>query len=55
VAVDAAGNVCIVGSLKLTVDFGGGPVTAEGWSDMFIVRLSPRPQASNVRTVCDCR
>ena len=38
-AVDAAGNVLVSGTLKGTIDFGGGPLVAAGVSDVFVVKL----------------
>jgi PKD repeat protein len=43
VAVDAAGSVVLWGVFIGTVDFGGGPVTSVGGSDLFLVRLTPAP------------
>ena len=41
VAVDANGNVAITGSFQNSIDFGGGPITANGFSvDTFVVKLS---------------
>jgi hypothetical protein len=39
VAVDAAGNLLIVGSFDGTIDFGGGPMTSAGGKDLFLVKL----------------
>jgi hypothetical protein len=36
VAVDGSGNVLVVGAFQGTVDFGGGPVTGGGYSDIFV-------------------
>jgi len=41
VAADASGNAIFTGMFQGTVDFGGGPVTAAGWSDLFILSLKP--------------
>jgi hypothetical protein len=41
VAVDGAGNVLVTGSFQGTVDFGGGPLTSAGISDIFVLRLRP--------------
>jgi hypothetical protein len=40
VAVDAAGDVAVAGHFRNTVDFGGGPLTAAGLDDVFVVRFS---------------
>jgi hypothetical protein len=40
-AVDAAGNVHLSGSFEGAVDFGGGPLTSGGSSDIFIMKRSP--------------
>jgi hypothetical protein len=41
VAVDGSGNVAVTGSFQNTIDFGGGPITADGsYPDIFIVKLS---------------
>ena len=40
-AVDSAGNVVIAGAFWGTVDFGGGPVTSAGSSDIFVAKYSP--------------
>ena len=39
IGVDTAGNVVIEGSLNGTVDFGGGPLTASGFGDIFLARF----------------
>jgi Beta-propeller repeat len=39
IAVDAAGNVLVTGSLSGTVDFGGGPLVSAGQNDIFVVKL----------------
>jgi hypothetical protein len=39
IAVDNAGHVLITGALAGTVDFGGGPLTSVGQSDVFVVKL----------------
>ena len=41
VAVDGTGNVIVVGHYRNTVDFGGGPLTAAGLDDMFVLKLDP--------------
>jgi hypothetical protein len=38
VAVDAAGNVLVTGFFVDAVDFGGGPLACEGFSDIFIAK-----------------
>jgi len=40
-AVDASGNVIVVGDFGGTVDFGGGPLTSLGDWDMFVVKFGP--------------
>src|SRR5262249_47559744 len=40
-AVDGAGNVLLTGFFDGSVDFGGGPLTSAGWSDIFVVKLDP--------------
>jgi hypothetical protein len=39
VALDVGGNVFVTGSFEGTVDFGGGPITAQSLSDLFVVKL----------------
>jgi hypothetical protein len=39
VATDGAGNVVLTGLLYGTVDFGGGPLTSAGGSDIFVAKL----------------
>jgi hypothetical protein len=41
VATDAMGNVVVVGEFGATVDFGGGPLTSAGLSDIFVAKYSP--------------
>jgi len=41
VAVDQWGYVVIIGSMFGTVDFGGGPLTSVGSSDVFVAKYSP--------------
>jgi PKD repeat protein len=41
VAIDAAGNSTVSGYFQSTVDFGGGPVTAIGSSDVYLVNFAP--------------
>ena len=40
-AMDASGNVLVTGFIGGTVDFGGGPVTSAGSSDIFLLKLHP--------------
>ncbi|MEW6271201.1 MAG: hypothetical protein AB1689_18115 [Thermodesulfobacteriota bacterium] len=40
VAVDAAGNVIVVGSFQGAVDLGGGALTSAGEDDMFVAKYS---------------
>lgn len=39
VAIDAFGNIVVAGTLSGTVDFGGGPLTSTGSSDVFVAKL----------------
>ena len=39
IAVDGAGNVLVTGILRGTVDFGGGPLTSAGLSDIFVAKF----------------
>jgi hypothetical protein len=41
IAVDGAGNAILAGSFNGTVDFGGGPLTAIGVNDAFVLKLDP--------------
>jgi len=41
VAVDAAGNVYVIGYFFDTIDLGGGPLTSAGFRDMFVVKYDP--------------
>jgi hypothetical protein len=43
VAVDFAGNVIVTGTFRLTIDFGGGPMTSAGntTDDIFLVKFGP--------------
>jgi hypothetical protein len=41
VATDAAGNVLVAGTFLTAVDFGGGPLTNTGGSDVFVAKLDP--------------
>ncbi|WP_437991007.1 hypothetical protein [Sorangium sp. So ce145] len=41
IAVDAMGNYYILGGFKGTVDFGTGPLTSAGDSDIFLLKLDP--------------
>ena len=40
VASDSAGNVLLAGSFQGTVDFGGGPLTSAGGSDIFVAKYT---------------
>ena len=40
-AVDGSGNVIVAGAFWGTVDFGGGPLTSSGSSDIFVAKYSP--------------
>src|SRR5262249_15653532 len=44
IAVDGNGNVVFTGSFLGTVDFGGGPLTSAGGTDIFLVKLSATGQ-----------
>lgn len=39
VAVDSKGNIILAGSFEQSVDFGGGPLTSAGLTDIFVVKL----------------
>jgi hypothetical protein len=39
VAVEGNGSVAVTGVFSGTVDFGGGPLTSAGGSDIFLLRL----------------
>jgi hypothetical protein len=41
VAVDAADNIVVVGTLKGTINFGGGNLTSLGLGDVFLAKLDP--------------
>jgi len=41
IATDPMANVWVVGSFENVVDFGGGPFTSAGTTDMFVVKLEP--------------
>lgn len=41
VAADSQGNTVVAGSLKGTMDLGGGPLASAGWTDLFVAKLSP--------------
>src|SRR5207237_1430110 len=40
VVVDSSGNVFVTGSFRGTIDFGGGPLTSVGWTDIFLAKYS---------------
>ena len=40
-AIDPAGNLLVVGTFEGSIDFGGGPVSSAGGSDIFVVKLDP--------------
>ncbi len=40
-AVDGAGNALLTGELSSSVDFGGGPLTSAGLSDIFLAKFDP--------------
>ncbi len=41
IAADRTGNVLLTGSFQGTVDFGGGPITSEPTSDIFVAKFDP--------------
>jgi hypothetical protein len=41
VTPDSAGDVIITGSFQGTVDFGGGPLTSQGGTDIFLAKFGP--------------
>jgi hypothetical protein len=41
VAVDASGNIFAIGVFTGSVDFGGGAVMADGFDDVFVLKLDP--------------
>jgi len=41
IVTDGTGNIYVAGSFFNTVDFGGGPITSAGKSDMVLLKLSP--------------
>ena len=41
VAMDSAGNVVVTGSFSQSVDFGAGPLTSAGGSDIFVAKFGP--------------
>jgi len=42
IAVDSNGNVYVTGYFHLTIDLGGGPVTAKGGTDVFVASLTSK-------------
>ncbi|MFT3769974.1 MAG: hypothetical protein QM820_31485 [Minicystis sp.] len=42
IALDAAGDIVVTGSFSGTVNFGGGPLTAAGGQDVFVLKLDPQ-------------
>jgi cysteine-rich repeat protein len=44
IAVDSAGNVLLTGSFQGMADFGGGPLSSAGGTDVFAVKLDPQGQ-----------
>jgi len=40
VAIDSSGNILVTGYFADTVDFGGGPLTSVGGTDVFVLKLS---------------
>ncbi|WP_437769558.1 PQQ-binding-like beta-propeller repeat protein [Sorangium sp. So ce281] len=41
IASDAAGNYYVIGTFEGTVDFGAGPLTSAGETDVFLLKLDP--------------
>jgi hypothetical protein len=41
VAIDGAGNTVVTGTFSGTVNFGGGPLTSAGTSDVFVAKYGP--------------
>ncbi len=41
VVADGDGNVIVTGDLRLSIDFGGGPLTSAGDYDVFLARYAP--------------
>jgi hypothetical protein len=41
VAVDSSGNVIVTGRFEGTVDFGGGPLTSAGQTDVYVAKFGP--------------
>lgn len=41
VAVNDLGHIIVTGEFRDTIDFGGGPLTAVGWSNIFVVEFDP--------------
>jgi hypothetical protein len=55
VAVDAAGNVIVVGHFQGSIDFGSGPMPSAGDEDIFVVKLSPAGQTLWAKTFGDAK
>jgi hypothetical protein len=53
VAVDSANNVLVVGTFQGTVDFGTGPVTSAGGTDIFVLKLDSAGNFVWLRTYGD--
>ena len=41
VAVDAQGNIAVIGDFAGKIDFGGGPLTSAGGTDVFVAKFDP--------------
>jgi hypothetical protein len=41
IAIDSVGNVLVTGSFSGVVDFGGGPLTSAGGTDIFVAKFDP--------------
>lgn len=42
IAVDAQGNVFVIGTFSSTIDLGGGPLTSAGGTELFVAKLDPQ-------------
>ncbi len=40
-AIDAAGNLRVIGTFSGTIDLGGGPLTSDGATDIFVAAFAP--------------
>jgi hypothetical protein len=53
IGVDVSGNVFLAGSLWGSADFGSGPITSEGFEDIFLVKLDAEGNTLWARTFGD--